>query len=114
MKKFIIKGLAALLPAMTLLSCSKGFLNIVPIGKQTAQTANDYNLLLNSPNFYMYGSGGGWQEMAIMGDDVAAENPLLPTTYPQTLWAFQWRDSIWRQTDPIRISTPPTSPIHQP
>jgi len=101
MKKIIIKGVAVLLPCLVLLSCSKNFLNVVPPGKQVAQTVSDYDLLLNSKDFYFYYGGAGWQEPAIMGDDVAAENPLLPTLYPQTLWAFQWRDSIWRQTDPI-------------
>jgi hypothetical protein len=99
MKKMIMKGLVALMPAMALISCSKSFLNVVPLGKQVAGTVSDYNLLLNSQNFYMYGNGGGWQELAMMGDEVAAENPYLPVTYPQTLWAFQWRDTIWSQTD---------------
>lgn len=101
MKKRIIYGLVIPMLVMACSSCNKDFLNVVPVGRQVAKTVSDYDLLLNSQNFYFYGNGGGWQEPAIMGDDVAAEKPLLPTINPQTFLTFQWKDSIWRQTDPM-------------
>lgn len=101
MIKKIINALFLVLPSMLVVSCSKDFLNVVPLGKRVAQTVDDYDLLMNSPKFYFYPNGGGWPELAIMGDEVAAEKTLLPTLTPYTFYAFQWKDTLWKQTDPI-------------
>ncbi|HEX3933236.1 MAG TPA: RagB/SusD family nutrient uptake outer membrane protein [Puia sp.] len=100
MTKFIIRGLFFILPAAAFISCRKDFLQVVPIGQVVASTTSDYNLLMNSKNFYSYQSGAGWEQPMIMGDDVAAEAPYLIKYYPYQQRLFQWQDSIYQQSDP--------------
>jgi hypothetical protein len=100
MAKFIIKGLLLILPAVAFISCRKDFLQVVPIGQVIASTTSDYNLLMNSKNFYFYQAGAGWEQPMIMGDEIAAEAPYLIKFFPFQQRLFQWQDSIFQSTDP--------------
>lgn len=83
---------------VSLTACKKDFLNVVPLGSQIAVTTDDYDQLMNDPNFYFY-TVGGLQEPAMMGDDVAADADYFNQGSVQMVNAFQWQASIFLQTD---------------
>lgn len=97
MKK--LKYILALLLCLSVVSCKKDFLNIVPKGKQVAVTTNDYSLILNSTDFYVNTYAGGWQAPAIMGDDIAAESSYYNSAQARTQAAFIWADDIYQNSD---------------
>jgi starch-binding outer membrane protein, SusD/RagB family len=86
---------------VTQMACKKSFLDIVPKGEQIAVTTSDYDLMMNSGSFYYYLYGGGYQEMMVMGDDVAAESTLFTQARPQLQLprVFQWQDVIMEPKD---------------
>ncbi|WP_442591906.1 RagB/SusD family nutrient uptake outer membrane protein [Pedobacter sp. AW31-3R] len=94
MKKYTI--FLIFIIALTLSSCKKDFLNIIPQGKQVASTTEDYRKLLNNKRFYVYDYSGGWQGQVLMGDDVAAEGGLYNSATPVTQKAFSWVDDIFQ------------------
>ncbi|MDO6432346.1 RagB/SusD family nutrient uptake outer membrane protein [Flavitalea sp. BT771] len=87
--------------------CKKGFLDIVPKGYQVATKVEDYDLLMNSSNFYFYQAAGGLREFVLMGDDIAAEGDLFgKQEKPQTPRAFRWDALIWDNKDyPLDLNT---------
>ena len=84
---------------LSLSACKKDFLNVVPLGEQIASTTNDYDQLMNDPAFYFYQYAGGWQEPAMMGDEIAAEAPYFNQGSAQMANAFQWKAAILLPTD---------------
>ncbi|MES1250218.1 MAG: RagB/SusD family nutrient uptake outer membrane protein, partial [Chitinophaga rupis] len=92
----IALGITSLL---SLSACKKDFLNVVPLGEQIAVTTNDYDLLMNDVAFYFYQYAGGWQEPAMMGDEIAAEAPYFNQGSAQMANAFQWKAAILLPTD---------------
>jgi hypothetical protein len=76
-------------------ACKKSFLDVIPKGRQIASTTKDYDLLLNSSVLYAYQGGGGWQALAAMGDDVAAENSYFSSAVPSAQNAFRWNDDLY-------------------
>jgi hypothetical protein len=95
-----IKNIFFIAAGLTLFaSCKKSFLEVVPLGSQTAVTFNDYDQLMNSPDFYDYEGGKGWAAPVLMGDDVALEGPYVNQGTIQMLRLFQWSDTIYNVTD---------------
>ena len=84
---------------VSLTACKKDFLNVVPLGDQTASTTDDYDQLMNGPAFYLFSYGGGWQEPALMGDEVAADADYFTQGSVQMANAFQWQASIFLPAD---------------
>ncbi|WP_114940995.1 RagB/SusD family nutrient uptake outer membrane protein [Mucilaginibacter endophyticus] len=84
-----------------LLSCKKDFLNIVPQGRQLVTTTADFDKVMNDQGLYVYDFAGGWQQLVLMGDDVAAEeshynsggNPGISQR------AFEWKADVFTPTD---------------
>jgi hypothetical protein len=99
MKNHIKITFFLLLLCATLVSCKKDFLDIIPKGEQVAATTNDYNLLMNSKDFYLYENGGGWQAPMWMGDDIAAEATDFSSNSTQAQRLFRWEDVIYQPTD---------------
>ncbi|MFB6454142.1 RagB/SusD family nutrient uptake outer membrane protein [Chitinophaga sp. Hz27] len=83
-------------------SCKKSFLEVVPLGNQVASTTSDYDKLMNSPGFYDSRFAGGWQEVALMEDDLAAEDGLFSTVSQHMVRLFQWQDVIYFPNDPYQ------------
>jgi len=77
-------------------SCKKDFLEVIPKGKRIAENTSDYNLLMNSPVFYMYQSGG-WQAAVLMGDEIGAEQGEFNSSRPQVQRYFRWDAVIYDQ-----------------
>lgn len=96
-KKIIYPFLYTML-LCAVVSCSKSFLELVPLGNQIATTTDDYDKLMNDPRFYMT-NVVGWQELVLMGDEIGAEAAFLNvnTVWPPRL--FQWADSIYKPGD---------------
>jgi len=93
MKKIIYISVLFIVSVGT--SCKKSFLEIVPKGKQVAQTTNDYDLLMNNPGLYVQSFAGGWQPITFMGDDVAAENSYFTNASLPSQRAFRWNDDLF-------------------
>lgn len=93
--------------ALILVSCSKDFLDQVPLGSQVASSTSDYDQLMNSPDFYYY-KGGNWLTPELMGDDVAAEGPFFNQGSVTMQRLFQWQDVIYpanEGVEPVDLST---------
>lgn len=80
-------------------ACRKSFLEVVPLGTQVASTTSDYDKLMNSPVFYLARGGGGWQEVVLMEDDLAAEDGLFSAVSQHMTRLFQWQDVIYYPND---------------
>jgi hypothetical protein len=93
MKTYIYKTICSSLLCLTMVSCKKEFLNIIPQGQQVAVNTKDYDLLLNNPDFGHFSYAGGWQGQVFMGDDVAAEASHFNSAQPITQGTFKWEDS---------------------
>lgn len=98
MKKYTYTTLFTSLLVLLFTACKKDFLNVIPKGRQVAEATQDYNLLLNGRDLYLYQSGG-WQSMALMGDDVAAEGTVFAQSSIQSQNSFKWSDDIYTQDD---------------
>lgn len=99
MNKDICKRIYISILCLTLFSCKKEFLNIIPQGQQVAETARDYDLLMNNPDLSHYGYYGGWAAQVLMGDDVAAESSYFNSSVPMIQSAFKWDDQLTRAGD---------------
>ncbi|WP_089896923.1 RagB/SusD family nutrient uptake outer membrane protein [Chitinophaga arvensicola] len=77
------------------ISCSKDFLEVIPMGNQVAVTTDDYDKLMNDPRFYMT-NVVGWQEAVLMGDEIGAEAAFLNVNTVWPVRLFQWADSIYK------------------
>ncbi|NML40700.1 RagB/SusD family nutrient uptake outer membrane protein [Chitinophaga sp. G-6-1-13] len=83
-------------------ACNKSFLEVVPLGSQVASSTSDYDKLMNSPDFYQSRFAGGWQEVVLMEDDLAAEDALFSTVSQHMTRLFQWQDVIYFPNDPYQ------------
>jgi hypothetical protein len=99
MKSYIYKACVVSLFCLSLTSCKKEFLNVIPQGQQVAVATKDYDLLLNDQGLSHYSYAGGWQGPMIMGDDVAAESSHFNSAQPVTQAAFKWEDQITKFGD---------------
>ncbi|SKC95636.1 SusD family protein [Chitinophaga ginsengisegetis] len=97
-KQFFLYSLLICTVAVLTVSCNK-FLDVIPKGKQVASTITDYELLMNSPDFYNYLQGGGWQVPLLMGDEIAAEENYYANAYPYVQRLFRWDDVIYEESD---------------
>lgn len=97
--------LSVVVIGMVFSSCKKDFLDIVPKGNLVASTTNDFDLLLNNPDFYEQLQGGGWQAMMLLGDDVSAEESSFATTPVESQRLFRWEDVIYQPTGTARDLT---------
>ncbi|MCJ8208834.1 RagB/SusD family nutrient uptake outer membrane protein [Mucilaginibacter sp. RS28] len=97
MLKYIHKATVAFIAlSMAMVSCKKSFLEVVPKGQLVAKNYEDYNLLMNSSTFYLYGTIGIWQPAMLMGDDVSAEeNYFNQSSSPEANLLFQWNPDIF-------------------
>lgn len=75
----------------TMTSCKKSFLEVVPKGKQIAETTADYNLLLNNVNFIELIA----DIQVPMGDEVAAVDPYFMGESLKTQRLFKWEAMIY-------------------
>lgn len=82
-------------------SCKKDFLEVIPKGKQIAETTEDYNLLMNSPALYQYLQGGGWQGPVLMGDEIGAEQNYFNSSQPLVQRFFKWDAILYGQVTDI-------------
>jgi len=99
MKLYQYKYLIVILMTMVLSACKKEFLEVVPKGQLVAQTTDDYDKILNSPDIYLYSFAGGWQSMVLMGDDVSAEGSYFNSASPMSQNAFKYAGDIFRAQD---------------
>src|ERR1700754_2091290 len=97
MKKYIIVTVVVLYLCP---SCKKEWLEIIPQGSLVASTVNDYDKIMNGSVFYM-SLGGGWQELQLMGDELAAETPYFANLSAVKDNMFRWADTIWAANDPF-------------
>jgi hypothetical protein len=97
MRKYInITAAVLVLLSLTITSCKKSFLEIVPKGNLVAKSYDDYNLLMNSSNFYVFSNLGEWQAAMLMGDDVSAEESFFNSgNLVQTKALFQYDADIF-------------------
>ncbi|MBO9732419.1 MAG: RagB/SusD family nutrient uptake outer membrane protein [Chitinophaga sp.] len=98
MKKLLYLLLIIIVP-LAFTACRKSFLEVVPLGSQVATTTADYDKLMNSPVFYLDRFAGGWQEVALMEDDLAAEDGLFGTVSQHMTRLFQWQDVVYYPND---------------
>lgn len=82
-------------------SCKKDFLDVIPKGKQIAVTTADYNLLMNSPAFYQYLQGGGWQGPVLMGDEIGAEQSFFVSAPSLVQRFFKWDAVLYSQVTDV-------------
>ncbi|QEM11743.1 RagB/SusD family nutrient uptake outer membrane protein [Mucilaginibacter rubeus] len=108
MKKNIIYLLMITL-AITAGGCKKSFLEITPKGRLVARTTNDYALLMNSVSLYADEIGGGWRAIALMGDDVAAEDSYLASAKLPSQNAFKWSADLFQSGQGYDLSQALTS-----
>ncbi|WP_235884586.1 MutS-related protein [Pedobacter hiemivivus] len=95
MRKYI-NIIAAGIFILSVISCKKSFLEVVPKGKLIAQTYQDYNLLMNTSEFYLYPSYGPYEAAMIMGDDVAALDVYYNSARSNAATAlFRWDANIF-------------------
>src|SRR5688500_4407977 len=80
-------------------SCSKDFLEVVPLGSQVATTVADYEKVLNNPNWYLT-TEAGFNELVLLGDELAAEGPYFNNVSKFNTRLFQWQDSVYLIGDP--------------
>lgn len=80
-------------------SCKKDFLYVIPQNQQVASTVDDYSKLLNDKRFFVYDFAGGWQGQVLMGDDVSAEGSYFTIAHAVSQKAFQWADNIFQSAD---------------
>lgn len=82
-----------LLLSLSLTSCKKSFLEIVPKGALLATKFEDYNLLMNGSTFYVLNI---WQPAIVMGDEVSAEQANFGNNGLEiATQLFQWKDDIY-------------------
>lgn len=101
MKKQIIFSFAII--GALAASCNKSWLEIVPQGSQVTTTTDDYDKLMNDPTFYI-NTTGGWAEMQLMGDEVAAETPFFINKNVIRDRLFQWADTVYAEVTAISTS----------
>lgn len=85
---------------LSFFSCTKSFLEITPFRNQLAVTVDDYDKLVNNPDYYVFKYSGGWAEAQLLGDEMAAEGTLFnapPSAIRQRL--FQYRDTAYIRGD---------------
>jgi hypothetical protein len=82
-------------------SCKKSFLEVIPKGQRIAEKTADYNLLMNSPVFYQYLSGGGWQAPVLMGDEIGVEQDDFNFSQPLIQRFFKWDAVIYEQVTDV-------------
>jgi hypothetical protein len=98
MRKYInIIASVFILLSLSITSCKKNFLEVVPKGKEIAVTYDNYNDLLNGSNFYVYYYGGIWQPAMLMGDEIAADNTYFNSgsVKPPARALFTWSDDVF-------------------
>lgn len=96
------KILLTLILLVSLLSCKKSFLEVVPKGKLIASTTNDYNMIMNSSTFTNYTLATLY---TALGDELIARDPFfgVRTLIDQRL--FRYEDNIYNpEVDPSEIS----------
>lgn len=94
-KKYLHIGLlAAMLPLISIQSCSDRFLEIEPKGVLIAKKTNDYNLLLNNSAASMYGLNH-----VLLGDEVISMEPHYSGTPISAKQFFQYADDFYQAAD---------------
>jgi len=93
MRQFI--HVTAILLTLTIVSCKKSFLEVVPKGLLVATTFDDYDKLMNYSGFYY--KAGLWQPAMLMGDEIAAEGTDYTSSNSnlQARLLFQWEANIF-------------------
>lgn len=93
MRKFI--HVAAMMITLTIVSCKKSFLEVVPKGLLVATTFEDYDKLMNYSGFYY--KAGLWQPAMLMGDEISAEGTDYTSSNSnlQARLLFQWEANIF-------------------
>lgn len=79
------------LASVVLFSCKKSFLEILPKGKQVAQTTADYDMLLSNLDFMNISTDA----QAPMGDEIAAAEPYFAGADLRTQRLFRWEKIIY-------------------
>jgi hypothetical protein len=84
-----------------LAACKKSWLEVVPFGSLTISSTDDYDKVMNDPDFYFQARFGGWGEAQLMGDEIAAEGAYFVTLGDRDLRSrlFEWRDSVYTASD---------------
>lgn len=80
-------------------SCKNSWLELTPQGTTIAEATGDYDKLMNQANYYNAGMyTGGWDDMQIMGDEVAAESDVFSGNLINDR-LFQWKDTVYSVND---------------
>ncbi|MCD0490494.1 RagB/SusD family nutrient uptake outer membrane protein [Pedobacter sp. MC2016-14] len=110
MKKLAYKNMikvVALTMVVTLGSCKKEFLEVVPKGKLLAQKVSEYNLLLSNLPLINIGASNS---QVLMGDEVAAFEPYFSAAVLKTQRTFKWEDILYQpEEDAGEIVVPMTN-----
>lgn len=83
--------LILIVASATIFSCKKEFLEILPKGKQVAQTTADYDMLLSNYDVMNYTTDA----QVPMGDEVAAIEPYFAGSSLRTQRLFKWEKVIY-------------------
>jgi hypothetical protein len=106
MKKNTIHIPAAALGLLLLsvVSCKKAFIEIVPKGRVIAEAVADYDLLFNNLDLINMNTANA---QIFLGDEIAAVDPYFTTSDLKTKRLFQWEGDIYEQAeDGGEMSTP--------
>jgi hypothetical protein len=85
-------------------SCKKSFLEVTPKGKLIAEKTSDYDLLLNNTDL----TNADGNPQIVMGDEMAAVDPLFTSSVLRTQRLFRWDDVIY---EPDQDATELTAPM---
>ncbi len=90
-RKYIKISLLAITGLITLASCKKSFLEIVPKGKLVASTTSDYNLLLNNLDLMNIQTNA----QILMGDEIASTETYFNNEVLRSQRLFRWDKDIY-------------------
>ncbi len=94
--------LLTLIFLMSLSSCKKSFLEVVPKGKLIATTTNDYNMIMNSSSFTNYTLATFY---TALGDELIARDPFFGVRPLIDQRLFRYEDNIYNSdVDPSEIA----------
>ncbi|RPE08143.1 RagB/SusD family nutrient uptake outer membrane protein [Chitinophaga lutea] len=101
----------ALLPAMLLASCSKGFLELTPKGRLIAKTTAEYQTLLANFDLEVLNTADPMAQMG-MGDELAAASQYFNVSELRTQRVFGWENDLYDPAEDAGEITAPMSNIY--
>lgn len=91
MKKYIIQSICLLTLLISVCSCKKDFLEVLPKGKVIAVNFKDYDLLLNNPDLQNVGA----KAQLMMGSEVCCSATYFDALTKAEQRLFSWSDQVY-------------------